>query len=83
MKPDMSVAHGQDGNSDTKTMLDDSDHSTKPSDHPADTNADPEKGQISPPPEKEGQVRAITGFKVGDTSALIELEGGEGGRNPC
>lgn len=70
MKPDMSVAHGQDANSDRSTILDDSDNSTRLGEHPAGADADTEKGQISPPPEKEEQVRVITGFKVGDKSPL-------------
>lgn len=68
MKPDMSEAHAENGNPDIKNTLGDSDQSTTPSEHRADAIADPEKGQESPPEEKEEQVRAITGVKVGDVN---------------
>lgn len=48
-------------------MLGHSDQRAAAGEYRADAIADPEKGQESPPQEKEEQVRAITGFKVGDT----------------
>ena len=67
MKPDMSKAHAPDGNPDINNMLGDSDQPATADEYRADAIADPEKGQESSPQEKEEQVRAITGFKVGDT----------------
>lgn len=57
MKPDLSDAQHQ------NDLLGNGGPSTTASEQPVD--ADPEKGQMSPPQEKhEEQVRAITGFKV-------------------
>lgn len=72
MELDTSRSQFQDGHTSNKNMLDDSDQYPTPSESRAHTITDPEKGQESPPREKEEQVRPITGFKVGQAHQSVD-----------
>ncbi|KAL8748076.1 MAG: hypothetical protein Q9190_000104 [Brigantiaea leucoxantha] len=61
----MDAAEDQRSNSDTtKAAHDDGNQFTQPGEHSTDGSTDLEKGQETPPEEKEEQVRKITGFRA-------------------
>ena len=63
----MSLTRDEEGGLEVKTTPGDSEHSDPPSVYHGEKDGDPENNYDASPPDKEEQVRQITGFKVWKT----------------
>ena len=74
----MSATRDEERGLEAKTTPADSDHSDPPSEYNAEKDSDPENNFDASPPEKEEQVRQITGVKVQRTIARQEEDDADG-----